>query len=1104
MPQEKNAAIMSKPIFILLLSSAAALPAFGPVTSISPKAWKAITSSADGSKIVAAVNREASAPYGGHVWTSTDSGTSFTKDTSVLEPKRWRAVANSADGKTVAAAEIGKPADETGQTFTGGAIYLSDDYGDTLRKTSAPMKYWHGIDVNSGGDFIAAVAKGGQIWRSTDAGKGWSASGPTRNWGSIAVSSTGDKLAAAEMGNYSDNRYAGGSIMLSTDSGLTWSDASIGAPKEGWWWQVTMSSDGARLAAIAMFGSLYMSADAGKSFVIDTSIGETYDWEALTMSSDGTAVAAAAWYGSIWYSSDSGARFVEDKSAPNKTFWSSISMDSTGTKLAACVQSDEGAADGSIWLSPPPPASSLEPTAKPAAAPPTPAQQLPVFGPVASTRGKSWKTITSSADGTTIVAAENREAVAPFGGNIWTSTDSGASFTEDTSVGEPKSWRFSAMSADGKKVAVAEVGNYAGYNQGYTGGGIFFSDDTGVTFRETSAPIGYWHGVAMTSAGDSIAAVMKEGRIWRSTDAAATWTASGPKRNWAAIAMTSSGDKRAAAEMGNFSDNGYAGGSIWLSTDSGVTWSESVGAPSEGWWWTLSMSSDGKHLAALAEFGNLWMSSDSGATFVVDTSIGETQDWQAISMSSDGTRVAAAVWYGSIYYSSNSGASFMKDTSAPNKTVWSAITMDLDGSKIAATVQDDQGSTDGYIWLSPPPPASSPTAKPVAPPTPALPVFGPVTSVSKAWSALSMSSDGMYLTAAVDQEITVPYGGPIFTSSDGGQTWTEDTTVGGVKRWIDVALSSDGWVVAAEIGDRTGDTFSGGGIYISEDFGATGFRKTSAPMAYWHAVAMSVSGGVMAGCVRNGSIWLSKDYGESWAASGPTKDWTSIACDSTCTNLVAVEGGVLQPDWTYSGGNVYHSTDSGSSWLADTSAGKRWWWTIALSSDGTHIAATERYGNLWISTDSGASYAMDKSVGGPQDWRAIAISADGTKIAANVWFGAIWYSSDAGASFDELPDAHAPNETSWSGLAMTSSGDKQAACVMGDPRDTRFPGLIYLSPPPPAGTASPTPSSSALTAKPVAPPTPAPTPSKKKSDGAVAVGPAVAAVVAALAIALVV
>ena len=47
------------------------------------------------------------------------------------------------------------------------------------------------------------------------------------------------------------------------------------------------------------------------------------------------------------------------------------------------------------------------------------------------------------------------------------------------------------------------------------------------------------------------------------------------------------------------------------------------------------MSSDGKHLAALAEFGNLWMSSDSGATFVVDTSIGETQDWQAISMSSD-------------------------------------------------------------------------------------------------------------------------------------------------------------------------------------------------------------------------------------------------------------------------------------------------------------------------------------------------------------------------------------------------------------------------------------------------------------------------------------
>ena len=73
---------------------------------------------------MAAVDREASAPYGGHVWTSTDSGTSFTKDTSVLEPKRWRAVANSADGKTVAAAEIGKPADETGQTHPAAPVTL--------------------------------------------------------------------------------------------------------------------------------------------------------------------------------------------------------------------------------------------------------------------------------------------------------------------------------------------------------------------------------------------------------------------------------------------------------------------------------------------------------------------------------------------------------------------------------------------------------------------------------------------------------------------------------------------------------------------------------------------------------------------------------------------------------------------------------------------------------------------------------------------------------------------------------------------------------------------------------------------------------------------
>ena len=94
-------------------------------------------------------------------------------------------------------------------------------------------------------------------------------------------------------------------------------------------------------------------------------------------------------------------------------------------------------------------------------------------------------------------------------------------------------------------------------------------------------------------------------------------------------------------------------------------------------------------------------------------------------------------------------------------------------------------------------------------------------------------------------------------------------------------------------------------------------------------------------------IWTSSNSGAMWsnqtrgtAASG--QDWQGVASDSTGTHLVAVcdvsltSGGVLY------GGDIWMSTDSGTTWTNRTkgtaASGSEW---VAAASDatGSHIVA---------------------------------------------------------------------------------------------------------------------------------------------------------------------
>ena len=108
-----------------------------------PQFWSALASSSDGTKLAAAV-------YAGNVWTSTDSGGTWTEGPVNTKDKYWQAIASSSDGTKLAAA------------VWNGAIWTSADSGATWTERTVglptgsavgayPAPFWNAIASSSDG-----------------------------------------------------------------------------------------------------------------------------------------------------------------------------------------------------------------------------------------------------------------------------------------------------------------------------------------------------------------------------------------------------------------------------------------------------------------------------------------------------------------------------------------------------------------------------------------------------------------------------------------------------------------------------------------------------------------------------------------------------------------------------------------------------------------------------------------------------------------------------------------------------------------------------------------------------------------------------------------
>lgn len=147
---------------------------------------------------------------------------------------------------------------------------------------------------------------------------------------------------------------------------------------------------------------------------------------------------------------------------------------------------------------------------------------------------------------------------------------------------------------------------------------------------------------------------------------------------------------------------------------------------------------------------------------------------------------------------------------------------------------------------------------------------------------------------------------------------------------------------------------------------------------------------------------------------------------------------------------VFVSTDGGATFqvaglptgLESSTKGTNWYRPCAMSSTGTNMVVADfgrdgmgsPGGNVYISTDTGQTWVMQSSLPQTKKWRAVGMSADGQVVYACGQGSGGWITTNSGGTWT----ASSPSQTTrWDDMAMSSDG--QTIAVVG------FGGEFYMS-----------------------------------------------------------
>lgn len=189
-----------------------------------------------------------------------------------------------------------------------------------------------------------------------------------------------------------------------------------------------------------------------------------------------------------------------------------------------------------------------------------------------------------------------------------------------------------------------------------------------------------------------------------------------------------------------------------------------------------------------------------------------------------------------------------------------------------------------------------------------------------------------------------------------------------------------------------------------------------------------------------GDVLVSRDYGRTWTIVLDL-NYFSIYAGISASGQYMVAGGMVSVNQTTqyrNPGDLYISTDYGSTWTLKSGAGQKIWARMDISNDGTKVfAVTEpqaQYvngfvqvtanGSSFYSTNSGTSFTEAKALPGGSNsiqWADFDVSDDGSKIFLVGEGEALWTSSNSGATWTGQTST---GTGGYSGVRANSSGSK--------------------------------------------------------------------------------
>ena len=237
---------------------------------------------------------------------------------------------------------------------------------------------------------------------------------------------------------------------------------------------------------------------------------------------------------------------------------------------------------------------------------------------------------------------------------------------------------------------------------------------------------------------------------------------------------------------------------------------------------------------------------------------------------------------------------------------------------------------------------------------------------------------------------------------DTGVEWTLRLT--NPVRWNSLASSADGSKLYAAL--------ESGSIYISHDYGVTWAAKMTDTSRQWTSIDCSSDGSKVIACARSNYLYISTDSGETWTAKKTdiVRFWNSVASSADGTKLVAVGNS------TY----IYTSADSGATWTERMTDITRGWYGVASSKDGVTLYACVIEGNIYKSENSGSSWS---SCSTNKRWFSVNCSTNGRIVIGDTDGNCLYISTNSGTGWLQKGESR-----QWRTSAMSANGKCIAEC----------------------------------------------------------------------------